>query len=91
MERHLRKSNPEVAAKVHTLRQEVAGEFGFMSRIVSAALGPVLWWTARREQRRLAQGHTYEPQPIVERRNWVAGEMEERRTPELVTLAAQGD
>jgi radical SAM superfamily enzyme YgiQ (UPF0313 family) len=91
MERHLRKSNPDVAAKVHALRQEVAGEFGLMSRLVSAALGPVLWWTASREQRHLAEGHTYEPQPIIERRNWIAGEMEERRTPKLVTLAAQGD
>jgi hypothetical protein len=30
----------------------------------------VLLWTARREERRLAAGHTYEPPTIIERRNW---------------------
>jgi hypothetical protein len=27
-------------------------------------------WSARREERRLAAGHTYEPTTIIERRNW---------------------
>jgi hypothetical protein len=27
-------------------------------------------WTARREQKRLAAGKTYEPPTIIERRNW---------------------
>jgi hypothetical protein len=35
-------------------------------------LGPVLLWSARREERRLAAGQTYEPPTIVERRNWTA-------------------
>jgi hypothetical protein len=34
------------------------------------ALGPVMLWTARREERRLANGQTYEPTTIIERRNW---------------------
>jgi hypothetical protein len=38
--------------------------------LVTQALGPVLLWSARREARRLAAGGTYEPQTIIERRNW---------------------
>jgi uncharacterized Tic20 family protein len=34
-------------------------------------LGPVLLWTTRREERRLARGKTYEPAMILERSNWV--------------------
>ena len=45
-------------------------EFGLLSRVVSRAIGPVLLWTVRREERRLAQGVTYEPRTIIERRNW---------------------
>jgi hypothetical protein len=41
-----------------------------MSRVATLVVGPVLAWSARREERRLAQGQTYEPQTIVERRNW---------------------
>jgi hypothetical protein len=89
IERHLRKSNPTVAAKVRALREEVGAEFGLMSRVVTAALGPVLSWTTRREERRLAAGHTYEPEPIIERRNWEGGEVEERPAPALITLTAQ--
>jgi hypothetical protein len=91
MERHLRKTNAVVAAQVKALREEVAQEFGMVSRVVSGALGPVLLWLARREERRLAAGHTYEPEPIIERRNWTGGAVEEHRSPQLVTLAAQGD
>jgi hypothetical protein len=91
MERHLRTSNAAVAGKVRALRREVAQEFGLMSRVLSTALGPVLLWLARREERRLAIGHTYEPEPIIERRNWVAGAVAERPSPRLVTIAAQGD
>ena len=91
MERHLRGTNAAQAAKVGALRQEVVAEFGWSSRMISAALGPVLRWSSRREERRLAAGHTYEPDPIVERRNWGAGAAEERRAPALITLATQED
>jgi hypothetical protein len=37
---------------------------------VASLLGSVLWWSARREGRRLLAGATYEPQTIIERRNW---------------------
>jgi len=70
MERHLGKTNAAVAERVRALRKEVAAEFGLLSRVVSSALGPLLLWSAHREERRLASGHTYEPTPIIERRNW---------------------
>jgi radical SAM superfamily enzyme YgiQ (UPF0313 family) len=70
MEKHLRRTNAVVAEKVRGLRQDLGREFGLVSRVVSRALGPVLLWSARREERRLANGFTYEPRTIVERRNW---------------------
>ena len=86
MERHLRQTNAAVAEKVRALREEVSAEFGLISRVVGNVLGPLLLWSARREERRLSAGHTYEPAPIIERRNWEGGVLEERRSPALVTL-----
>ena len=68
MEKHLRKTNPEISAKIHSLRQEIHREFGWKSRLVTNLLGPVLLWSARREERRVARGETYEPQTIIERK-----------------------
>jgi hypothetical protein len=70
MEKHLCRSNPEVSARIHQLRLEVGREFGWPSRVAARALGLVLRWSARREERRLQAGATYEPQTIIERRNW---------------------
>ena len=70
MEKHLRKSNPVVSTQIRELRLEIGREFGLVSRAITKVLGPVLWWSARREDRRLRAGATYEPQTIVERRNW---------------------
>lgn len=70
MEKHLRRSNPAISARIHELRMEVGREFGLAGRVVSNLLGPVLWWSARREARRLQSGATYEPQTQIERRNW---------------------
>ena len=72
MEKHLRVTNPEVSEKIRALRKEVGREFGLMSRVATLVVGPLLLWSSRREGRRLAQGQTYEPQTIVERRNWVS-------------------
>ena len=72
MEKHLRSTNLEVSERVGALRREIGREFGLASRLVSRVLGPVLLWSAKREERRLAQGQTYEPRVIIERRNWTA-------------------
>jgi hypothetical protein len=39
--------------------------------MLPSVLGPVFLWTTRREDKRLAQGKTYEPPTILERSNWV--------------------
>jgi hypothetical protein len=70
MEKQLRPTNPAVSDKIRELRMEVNREFGVLSRVVTHLVGPVLLWASRREARRLARGVTYEPQTIVERRNW---------------------
>ena len=70
MEKRLRTTNLAVSRKIGALRRQIGQEFGWASRMVSRALGPVLLWTARREERRLAAGETYEPHVIIERRNW---------------------
>ena len=70
MEKEFRKVNPSVSEKIHKLRREVEKEFPVKARLTAASLGPILWLTARREERRLAAGQTYEPPTFMERRNW---------------------
>ena len=70
MEKHLHGANAAVSEKIRALRKDVGREFGLVSRLATHALGPVLLWSARREEKRLAAGRTYEPRTIVERRNW---------------------
>ncbi len=72
MERKFRRINIEVSQQIRELRREVEKEFGIVSRLAANFMGPVLLWTTRREERRLAAGETYEPPAIVERRNWVS-------------------
>ncbi|HTW31697.1 MAG TPA: B12-binding domain-containing radical SAM protein [Candidatus Sulfotelmatobacter sp.] len=71
MEKQFRKVDAEVSDKIRALREEFRHESGLVSRMMPAVLGPVLLWTTRREERRLAHGKTYEPPTILERRNWV--------------------
>jgi radical SAM superfamily enzyme YgiQ (UPF0313 family) len=71
MEREFSKINRSVSEQIHGLRRDVEKEFGLAARLTANLLGPVLWWTTRREQNRLAAGRTYEPPTILERRNWV--------------------
>jgi hypothetical protein len=71
MEHRLTRSNPQVAARIRALRKEMEREFGLVAVVAGKLLGPVLWWTSRREDQRLAAGQTYEPTPIIDRRNWV--------------------
>ena len=66
--------NRDVSERIRDLRREIAQEFGSMSRLVASVAGPVLLWTTRREERRLAAGRTYEPPTFLERRNWVPAE-----------------
>jgi radical SAM superfamily enzyme YgiQ (UPF0313 family) len=71
MERRFRNVNRNVSEQIRALREEFKRESGFVSRMMPAVLGPVLLWTTRREEKRLACGKTYEPPTILERTNWV--------------------
>ena len=73
MEKRLRKTNAAVATRIRELRCEVEQEFGAATRLLRTVVGPVLLWSSRREERRLARGTTYEPPTFVDRRNWVEG------------------
>ncbi|MEN6532438.1 MAG: B12-binding domain-containing radical SAM protein [Bryobacteraceae bacterium] len=71
MEHRLKQSNQSVSTQIRALRKEMEREFGLATTALARTLGPVLWWTSRREDKRLAKGHTYEPHTIIERQNWV--------------------
>ena len=83
MEHRLTTSNPLVAAKIRALRKQMEKEFGLIAVLAGKLLGPILWWTSRREDQRLAAGQTYEPAPIVDRRNWVAEPGPRATAPEV--------
>jgi hypothetical protein len=70
MEHQFRKVNRSVSEQIQALRKEVGKEFGFGARLSACTLGPLLLWTSRREERRLAAGKTYEPPTFLERSNW---------------------
>jgi radical SAM superfamily enzyme YgiQ (UPF0313 family) len=96
MEHRLSGSNPEVAGKIRLLRKQMEEEFGLIAIAAGKLLGPILWWTSRREEKRLAAGQCYEPAPIIDRRNWVdqpapaapspAVYKPRRLAPELISL-----
>jgi radical SAM superfamily enzyme YgiQ (UPF0313 family) len=69
MERQLKRTNPAVSRQIRMVRKETGAEFGFLSRLAARVIGPALWWTSQREQKRLENGLTYEPRTFVERRN----------------------
>ncbi len=73
MEYRLGKTNPAIAMQIRELRKEMEQEFGLIAVVAAKVLGPILWWTSLREEKRLAQGHSYEPATIIDRRNWATG------------------
>jgi radical SAM superfamily enzyme YgiQ (UPF0313 family) len=72
MEKQFRQVNESVSEEIKALRREVEKEFGGVASVAARVGGPFLWWTARREEKRLAAGKTYEPPMFLERRNWVS-------------------
>ena len=71
MEHRLNRANRSVASQIRDLRKEMEQEFGLLAAAASRLLGPVLWWTSLREDKRLARGNQYEPPTIIDRRNWM--------------------
>ena len=75
MEKRFQKVNQRVSNEIRGLRREVQREFGNTARMAAHVGGPLLAWTARREERRLARGKTYEPPTFLERRNWIVADV----------------
>ena len=71
MERQFRKVDEGVSEQIRDVRKEFKRASGISSRMMPALVGPMLLWSTRREERRLARGMTYEPPTILERRNWI--------------------
>jgi radical SAM superfamily enzyme YgiQ (UPF0313 family) len=70
MEKRLVSTNPMISQQIRELRRKIEQEFGLTTKLIRMAVGPVLLWSSKREDRRLAAGATYEPETFVERRNW---------------------
>jgi radical SAM superfamily enzyme YgiQ (UPF0313 family) len=70
MEKRCWEGNRRIAEQIRLLRREVEEEFGKTARIAARVGGPLLSWTARREERRLQRGITYEPPTFLERSHW---------------------
>ena len=49
MERYLKRSNPQIAQSIRSLRRELQGEFGALARCSAWLAGPWLLWTSKRE------------------------------------------
>jgi radical SAM superfamily enzyme YgiQ (UPF0313 family) len=71
MEHQFRKVDAKVSDQIRALRREFKQESGLVSRLMPMVVGPMLLWTTRREEKKLARGKTYEPPTILERKNWV--------------------
>jgi hypothetical protein len=55
------RANPVLYAKISRLLEAMNREFGWKSRLFAAIGGPYVLWKIRQEEKRLAQGWTYEP------------------------------
>jgi radical SAM superfamily enzyme YgiQ (UPF0313 family) len=93
IERRIRKDNAPVALQVRALRLELEREFGMTAIAAARLLGPILWWTSLREEKRLAAGRSYEPSTIIGRRNWVQPKKLLDRSPAVPAFhwASSGD
>ncbi len=58
--------NPVIRAKMETMLRDLFREFGLKSRFYAAVGGRYALWKMRGEERRLAQGWTYEPPTFYE-------------------------
>jgi radical SAM superfamily enzyme YgiQ (UPF0313 family) len=65
------------AEKISSTLDEIHREFGLKSRLASVLMGPIIYRMLEKEQRRLANGWTYEPTTVYEKN---ARALEEERT-----------
>ncbi|MFV1967470.1 MAG: radical SAM protein [Pirellulaceae bacterium] len=60
------RKNPRMFAKLSEIQKDLYGEFGWKARLFASIGGPYVLWKLRQEERRLAQGWTYEPPTFYE-------------------------
>jgi hypothetical protein len=56
--------------RIGALRRDIHRELGGASRLAAALVGPLLYWSARRDASRHPSGRRLEPRTFVERTNW---------------------
>jgi hypothetical protein len=71
------RGNAKMRAKMSGILRDLHREFGWRSRFVAALGGPYLLWKTWREQKRLADGWTYEPDTFYDRNDAVASSVAE--------------
>ncbi len=59
--------NRHLEEKLRAILKQFYREFGWTTRMMAAAIGRFILFALRREEKRLAAGWTYEPQPLVEK------------------------
>ena len=70
--RHWYRDDPALSAKIARILKDIYREFGLKSRLAAPLIGRYLRFTMAREDRRLRQGWTYEPQTFHETNQMVA-------------------
>ena len=60
------KENPRIVKKMTDILKDIHREFGLKSRIAAPIVGRCILYLLRREKKRLAAGHAYEPPTLYE-------------------------
>jgi radical SAM superfamily enzyme YgiQ (UPF0313 family) len=59
--------SPSIHGKISAILDDLYREFGWRSRVFAMLAGPYVLWKIRQEEKRLANGWTYEPPTFYER------------------------
>ena len=81
------KGNERIAAKMKGLLKRLYKEFGWKTRVFAVLSGIYLYYTLKREEKRLAGGWTYEPSSFYEK-NASAQALEHSRPSQSRTLTS---
>ena len=61
------RNQPELAAKMDALLQDIYATFGWLTRLLAPPIGLFAHWSLAHEEARLAKGWTYEPASLCEK------------------------
>jgi radical SAM superfamily enzyme YgiQ (UPF0313 family) len=81
------KGNKRIAGRMDTLLKRLYRAFGWKTRVFAALSGMCLYYTLKREEKRLARGWTYEPNSFYEK-NAAAQALEQSRASHSRTLTS---